>query len=81
MSIATSDYNSLNGGIPRTPEESSTWLFVDEIAEDIGMTMNQTKGVLGSLAKKGVIDIDADYDREALVQITTEGIGELWPVG
>jgi len=77
--IATSEYNQNNGSIPRTVEESATWLFVDDIAEDAGLTVNQVKGVLGSLVKKGLIDIDdIDAEEDTLVQITKNGIDELW---
>lgn len=77
--IATSDYNQLNGSIPRTIEESATFLWVDEIAVDAGLTMNQVKGVLGSLVKKKLIVIDdIDADEETLVSITQEGIHILW---
>lgn len=79
--IATSEFNQNNGGIPRTIEESSTWLFVDDIAEDSGLTVNQVKGVLGSLVKKELIAID-DFDaEETLVSILKNGIDELWIVG
>lgn len=80
-SIATSEYNRLNGEIPRNTEDSATWLFVDELAEDNGLTMNQVKGVLGSLVKKGLIDIDDVDAEETLIQITKAGIDELWIVG
>ena len=76
--IATSDYNQLNGSIQRTVEESATYLWVDEIAEDSGLSMNQVKGVLGSLVKKELVvidDIDAD---ETLVTITKNGLDLLW---
>jgi DNA-binding MarR family transcriptional regulator len=79
--IATSEFNQLNGSIPRTTEESATWLFVDEIAEDAGLSMNQVKGVLGSLVKKGMINIDDIDADETLLQITKKGIDELWIVG
>ena len=78
--IATSEFNKLNGSIPRNTDESATWLFIDELAEDSGLTINQVKGVLGSLTKKGIIDIDMDEDmeEETLVQITKKGIDEVW---
>ena len=80
--IATSEWNSLNGSIPRTTEESSTWLFTDELAKDNGLTENQVKGVLGSLVKKEIIVTDYDEDdKEYMVQITKKGIDELWIVG
>lgn len=76
--IATSDYNQLNGSIPRTVEESATYLWVDEIAEDAGLSMNQVKGVLGSLVKKELVMVD-DFDaKETLVTITQKGINTLW---
>ena len=79
--IATSEFNQLNGSIPRTVEESATWLFVDEIADDASLTMNQVKGVLGSLVKKGLIDIDDIDAEETLIQITKKGLDELWVQG
>ena len=76
--IATDECNSLNGSIPRTVEESATWLFIDQVAEDASLTVNQVKGVLGSLVKKGLIDIDDIDEEETLVQITKAGLDELW---
>ena len=73
-SIASSEYNQLNGSIPRTDEESATFLWVDELAADSGLTMSQIKGVLGSLVKKELIEID-DWDSEdSLVRLTKKGI-------
>ena len=76
--IARSEYNQNNGSIPRTVEESATYLFIDELADDSGLTVNQVKGVLGSLVKKGLVDVDDFDDEETLVQITKDGINELW---
>ena len=76
--IATSEFNQLNGSIPRTVEESATWLFIDEVADDASLTVNQVKGVLGSLVKKGLIDVDDIDEEETLIQITKAGIDELW---
>jgi hypothetical protein len=50
--IATDELNSLNGGVPRTPEESATWVFTDQLSVDSGFSVNTVKGVLGSLVKK-----------------------------
>lgn len=78
-SIATSEYNALNGSIPRTVEESATYLWVDELASDNGLTMNQVKGVLGSLVKKEMISIDDIDSEETLVHLTKKAIiNELW---
>ena len=74
--IATDEMNEVNGDCARTVEESATWVFTDQIAKDAGLTINQTKGVLGSLVKKGMIEIDPDED-EAMVQLTQEGIWEV----
>ena len=77
--IATSDYNQNNGSLPRSTEESATYLWVDEIAANVGLAMNQVKGVLGSLVKKGIIDIDdIDSKEDTLVQIQKKGIDLLW---
>jgi len=79
--IATSEFNSLNGNIPRTPEESATWLFMDDLADESGLTVNQVKGVLGSMVKKNLISVD-DFDKkETLLTIEKNGIDELWIVG
>ena len=68
--IARSEYNQNNGSIPRTVEESATWLFMDDLADDSGLTVNQVKGVLGSLVKKGLVDVDDIDEDETLIQIT-----------
>jgi DNA-binding MarR family transcriptional regulator len=74
MAIATSDYNALHGAIPHNPEDSATWLFVDELAEDAGLTMAQVKGVLSSLVKKGLVDIQEDWGDETLIMLTAAAI-------
>ena len=82
--IATSEFNQLNGSIPRTTEESNTWLWVDELAEDNGLTMNQVKGVLSSLVKKEMIGIDnsdPDPEEDTLVCILKNGLDVLWTNG
>ena len=71
--IATSEYNSLNGEIPSTPEESITYLWVDEIADALNLTMPQVKGVLSNLVKKGIIAITEDSE-DNLVKILQKGI-------
>ena len=75
--IATNECNPNNGSLPRTILESATWLFMDELASDSGLTVNQVKGVLGSLVKKGLLLVDED-EVESLVQFTQEGINFLW---
>jgi len=77
--IATSEFNTLNGSIPRTVEESATWMWTADIAAEAGLTVNQTKGVLGSLVKKNMIAIDdIDADEDTLVQLTENGIDFFW---
>jgi len=76
--IATSEFNHLNGSRPRTTEESATWLFMDELAEDAGLAINQVKGVLGSLVKKDLIEVDDIDEEETLIQLTKKGILEIW---
>jgi DNA-binding MarR family transcriptional regulator len=71
--IARSELNALNGAVPKTPMDSATWLFVDDLATDSGLTQNQVKGVLGSLVKKELIQTD-DNDDEILVQLTFAGV-------
>jgi hypothetical protein len=80
--IGRSEFNQNNGSLPRTVEESATWLFIDDLADDSGLTINQTKGVLGSLVKKGIIYIDIDEldGGETMVQISQEGIHCFWDV-
>jgi len=77
--IGTDEMNQNNGSLPRTVEESATWVFTDQLADDSGLTVNQVKGVLSSLVKKGLINIDDyDADEESLVNITKKGIDMLW---
>lgn len=74
--IATHEYNPLNGAKPTTPEESTTFLWVDELAAEMDCTMNCVKGVLSSLVKKELIVITEDPE-DNIVTITEKGIGEL----
>ena len=76
--IARSEFNAVNGQIPQTPEESATWLFIDELADDSNLTINQVKGVLGSLVKKELIFLDSLDDTESLVSLSQDGINFLW---
>lgn len=71
--IACSEYNQLNGDIPTTVEESATWLYVDDIADEVELTCNQVKGVVGSLIQKEMIAIDYD-ENDSLVCLTEKGL-------
>ncbi len=75
--IATDEMNQLNGGRPRTIEESATYIFTDQLADDSGLTMPQVKAILANLVKKELIEIDDDED-ESSVQLTKLGIAEIW---
>ncbi len=36
--IGTDEMNQNNGSLPRTVEESATWVFTDQLADDSGLT-------------------------------------------
>jgi hypothetical protein len=54
--IAHHEMNSINGATPECADDVSTYCWADDFASD-KMTVNQCKGVLSSLKKKGLINI------------------------
>lgn len=46
-------------------------LTVEDIAEEMGLTVNQVKGVVGSLAKKDLVICD---DEDEMILISNNGI-------
>jgi len=74
--IAFSEYNAVNGAKPKTPGESATFLWVDELSAGSGLSMSQVKGVLSSLVKKGMIEITEDVE-DNLVSLTEYGIANI----
>lgn len=60
-SIAYNEMNPLNGSRPESADDVCCWLWVDEIARDLGVSIPVAKGVVGSLAAKGFIVV-AEYE-------------------
>ena len=56
--IAYNDYTSLNGGEPNKADDTLTWHWPDEFAQDVEISVNQIKGVLSSLVQKELIHIE-----------------------
>ena len=51
--------------------DCATYLWVDEIAESLDITMNATKGVLSSLVQKGLVILHSSADpTEAMIDMT-----------
>ena len=75
--IATSENNQNNGCPPRTVKESATWIFIDEISEDLNLSTDKAIKVLSNLVKNGLIIMDLD-ENETLVKITQKGINTIW---
>lgn len=52
---------------------------VEDLAERLGFTVNQAKGVLGSLVKKGLADVwenDVNGKSIQMMEVTAEGVLE-----
>ncbi|AXF41489.1 hypothetical protein SHAb15599_00134 [Acinetobacter phage SH-Ab 15599] len=65
--LAYSQYTQANGA-PETAQsidELSTWLYVDEIAKECGMTVKTAKAVVGTLVKSGYYTVAEDEDNIA----------------
>ena len=73
--IAYSEMSPANSCKPLSLEDTGTWCWADSFSKTL--STNAVKGVLGSLVKKGVIQID-DYDRDdTVVDFTPEGF-KVW---
>lgn len=74
--VCHGECNQLNGGDiteETTHQELTTWSSAEEFTPH-GLTINQTKGVLSSLVKKELIDIQP-YDRGMdTVSVTEKGL-------
>ena len=53
--IAYAEHNASNGARPESHKEVNTWLFVDEIAVETGLSKASVKGVVSSLVKKELV--------------------------
>ena len=58
--IAYNEMTPLNGDEPFSYEDCQCFMWVDELAPNLDMTIEQTKGVVGSLVKKGFIYSEND---------------------
>jgi hypothetical protein len=74
--IAHHSMNLLNGDTPNTSEESATWLWVDDFAFEMKISINKAKGIIGSLAKKEMIHVTKDAE-DNLICLSVDGIKEL----
>lgn len=61
--IVHDEFTPLNGEEPETLEDCSTFVDVDSWSNNIDLSINECKGVLGSLVKKNIINIE-DEDIE-----------------
>lgn len=52
--IAVSDYNSGNGTIPTTTDESTTWLDYRGFAYEMKVSVDTVKGIMTSLIKSNL---------------------------
>lgn len=76
--IARNLMTELNGAYPDNAGQTLCFLWADELAADLNITVNQAKGVLGSATAKGLIFVDQfDGDDETQTGLTEVGY-ELW---
>ena len=73
---ACHEMNPNNGASPDCAQDVSTYVWADDLAADIGVTVSQAKGVLGSLAAKGLVAISGQGD-DAGICFTEAGF-ETW---
>jgi len=52
--IAFNEMTPCNGARPESVDDTHVYLWIDEISNDCGFTVNETKGVIGSLVEAGL---------------------------
>lgn len=72
-SIAHNEMTPVNGARPEKAEDANCWVWIDEIANDLGVSINAAKGVLGSAVKKGLVWHCPEDDGEHGVGLSEEG--------
>lgn len=73
--IAYSEWCEVNGHPDKAENISdvSTWCYVDTFADYAKLSIKTTKGTLGSLAKKGIIEVLDNYNEDNSVSFTQVG--------
>ena len=70
--IALSEYTQFNGARPDEPV--GTYLFIDEIARDPNITINQAKGVVGSAVEADLVGVcEGPSQNETCIDMTQAG--------
>lgn len=75
--VAYSDWCEVNGKpeLAEKIEDVSTFCYVDVFADHAKLTIKTAKGALGSLAKKGIIEVMDNYSEDNTVRFTDIGFG------
>lgn len=73
--IAHSEWCEVNGHpeVAESADDVSTWCYTDTFAEYAKLTVRTVKGTLGSLAKKGIIEVLDNFDEDNSVRFTEDG--------
>ena len=73
--IASAEMSPANGAKPECKADTGTWCWADSFSATL--SINAVKGVLGSLTKKDMINIQDYGDGETVVYFTDLGF-ETW---
>jgi hypothetical protein len=73
--IAYAEMSPANGGKPESIDDTGTWCWADAFSATL--STNAVKGVLGSLAKKGLIIVADHGPSETVVNFTSRGF-KVW---
>ncbi len=74
--IAYHEMAPSNTGRPETIADTGTFCWVDDFAAEIGLTVPQTKGVLGSLVAKNLVTVNEWDQGDTVVDFTPAGFAE-----
>lgn len=74
--IAFNEMNKSNGRRPHNADQTQGMLFADDVAESIGKTAAQVRGVLKTLDRSGLVDIASVDDDQLEVILTGKGFSE-----
>lgn len=71
--IAFNEMTAVNGDRPSNPEETFCYFWADEIAAELGTSVQGARGVAGGLVKKGLIVVEDIGDGDYGCELTEEG--------
>jgi len=71
---AFDEMNPVNGARPESADDVHCYVWIDELAPHLDISMSAAKGVVSSLVKKGLVQVSSDEDpQERGLNFTEEG--------